>query len=236
MAMKRKRSAVYGARKRSRGVRRKVRAMRMSRSMRSKRRYSGKAPIVTVKRTRYSQNWVPATTTTSDFLKQFNVNSGALPDFTSYAATFEEYRVLRVTAKFVPRYTSFDGANTTDTTLPGVTNQAQTHCTILFDLYGDYTPTGTYGSTSYNAMCDSGKVYSKNCNRPFYITWKPTVASGSVTGATNRYVRAKWIKTTDTALAHIGPCVYMHDVNFTGVFGQAFDIFYTTTVQYRGIK
>ena len=54
--------------------------------------------------------------------------------------------------------------------------------------------------------------------------------------AAARYERGKWYSTTFAGVQHRGAHVFVQDVNFTGVFGQAWDVFCTMDVSFAGMK
>lgn len=78
---------------------------------------------VNVERTWWSANWTPSTTATNGFWRYITVNLGACPNVSEYTNLFEQYKINKLTFTLRPRYDSFSGENTTDTTPPGVTNQ-----------------------------------------------------------------------------------------------------------------
>ncbi len=47
--------------------------------------------------------------------------------------------------------------------------------------------------------------------------------------------RAPFISTVNTGVPHKGVHIFMNDVNLTGLFTQAFDIFYTYNMSFNGL-
>lgn len=207
------------------------RKMRLARSLRPKQ------PQMTVTRTVWTQNWVPATTATTDFWKYLTTNLAQLPDVSQYQNLFEEYRINNLTFVFRPRYDNFAGNDTTDTTLPGVTNQGMTHLHVIVDPKSVITPSGTYTFNTLNTFLEQGKVRSYTGNKPVTIKVKYPCITDDVNGTANTVIRrAKFIRTDQTAIPHRGIHVFAQDVNLTGVFGQSWDIFIKYSITFRGMR
>ena len=85
---------------------------------------------------------MPATTNTIDFYRYYTFTVNQIPNWSEYQALFDEYKVNWFKYTFRPRYDSFAGNDTTDTTLPGVTNQSTTYLHTLVDPKTYITPSG----------------------------------------------------------------------------------------------
>jgi hypothetical protein len=197
-------------------------------------------PAVTVQRTWWSGNWTPSTTTTADFWRFITVNLGACPNVTEYTALFDSYKVQSVTFILRPRYDGFNGENTTDTTLPGVTNQGATRVHVLIDPKSIVSPTGTYTSATLNTFLEQGsKVRTYSGSRAVTIPIRYPVFIDDINGtAASMYKSTKttWFSTANTGITVRGAHVFLQDINLTGVFGQSFDIFTTMTVSFKGMR
>lgn len=223
MAIKRK----FTGRRRAYGAKRRRTSPRKSPAM--------NGAMCRIKRTFHWQTWTPATTTTGDFWKFLNPRLVDLPSSNELIAVFDQYKIGGVKLTFRPRYTSFDGANTTDTTAPGVTNQGNTHVHYIVDQASNTIPSGTYTSANLNTFLENGSVKSRMGTRAFSIYYRPrtNVATGS--GPQKR--GGQWNSCTGSSdLAQNGVHVFLQDVNMTGVFGQAFDIFVTFYMAFRGSR
>lgn len=214
---------------RPRKYRRMARTMRPSRAIMQSH--------VNVERTWYSANWTPNTTGTNGFWRYITVNLGACPNVTEYTNLFEQYKINKVTFVLRPRYDSFSGENTTDTTLPGVTNQGATRVHTVIDPRSNLTPSGTYTSTTLNTFLENGKVKTFSGNKAITIPIKyPAYVNdvNNVAGAENPLCRGRWFSTAATTIEFRGCHIFLQDVNLTGVFGQSFDIFTTMSMSFKG--
>lgn len=186
------------------------------------------------KRTFYSFSWSPATTTTGDFWKYIELTASAIPSNGEYAAVFDQYKINGFKYTFRPRYDGFEGSNTTDTTLPGVSNQAGTMLHIINDPTSTTSPSGTYTVATLHTFMENGNVRTYSGNRPVSVYVKPLIYDTVTGGSTSR--RPGWIPWSNTAIPHRGFHVFTQDTNMTGVFGQAWDVYVTVYFQCRGMK
>lgn len=213
----------------------------MRRYMRRSRRVPrGIVPnFVTVNRTWWSANWTPSTATTNDFWRYITVNLAACPNVTEYTNLFEQYKINSITFTLRPRYDSFSGENTTDTTLPGVTNQGATRVHTVIDPRSALTPTGTYTSATLNTFLENGRVKTFSGNRPITIPIRSPAYVNDVNntaGAENPLCRGRWFSTGATSITFRGCHIFLQDVNLTGTFGQSFDIFTTMNMSFKGAR
>lgn len=228
--------------KRSRATRptmpRKRRMLRKPRIPRpvGTRKWANNGAIVSIKRRWYGGNWVPNTTTTNDFFRNINVTLSGVPSNAEFVNLFDFYRISGFKVELVPRYDSFAGNDTTDTTLPGITNQAGNMVHYAIDPYNFDTPAGTYVTATLNPFLEKNNVKTLSGNRKmsFYVS-RPGV-SMTVGGSTGGRTRGPWISTGSTTVPHYGVQIFLQDVNLTGTFGQAYDIFYTAYCQFKGIN
>lgn len=193
-----------------------------------------------VTRTWWSGNWSPNNVSTSDFWRYITVNLGACPNVAEYTALFDSYKILSVTFILRPRYDGFNGDNTTDTTLPGVTNQGATRVHVLIDPKSTVSPSGTYTSSTLNTFLEQGsKVRTYSGNRPVTIPVRYPVFIDDINGtaaSTYKSTKTTWFSTANTGITIRGAHIFMQDVNLTGVFGQSFDIFTTMNMAFRNPK
>lgn len=225
--------------KRSRTVRKTVRR-------RVRRRMMGPRPRIfrprfgnqtaLVKRTFWHSNWTLGTASTSDFWKYFTVALTSLPSSAELTSLWDRFRIAGVRVTFRPRYTGFGGENTTDTTLPGITNQAGNYVHIINDPYSNLTPTGTYNTTTLNAFLENGNVKTYQGMKPFSFYVKPAIDRYLGGASSASRIRSPWMLTTAANQQHSLFHAFQQDVNMTGTSGQSFDIFMTMYVQLRGLK
>lgn len=223
MAVKRRRS--------SRRMRRRTRRKTSKRMLRRKR----STPRVTsFKRTCWSTNFTPTAASTSGFWVYFTTTFASISNNAEYVALFDQYKINAVKYTFRPRYDSFAGNDTTDTTLPGVTNQGGTMVHTIADPTSNVVPTGLYGASNLNTFLENGNVRTRTGNKAFSVYFKPMVDDSMATGTERK--RASWLPTTNTTIVHNGFHCFFQDVNLTGTFGQSFDIYITYYFQCRGMK
>lgn len=210
------------------------RRFNISRPVRYTRPHGGSMMRVT--KTWYAGNWSPNTTTVAGFWQYFTASLAQMPEVSMFSSVFESYRINWIKWTLRPRYTGFDGANTTDTTLPGVTNQGSCDLHVIIDPKSITTPSGTYSSTTLNSFLQSGRVRSYSGTKPINILVKYPCVLDDVNGVTqSKAVRSSYYDCS-TTLAHRGAHLFISDVNLTGTFGQSFDIFTTMNVTFKGQK
>lgn len=195
-----------------------------------------KTNALSFKRTWYGGTWTPNSSTTTGFMQQMNYQFNTMPFVAEYVNLFDEYKINAIKLVFRPRYDGFNGNDTTDTVLPGVTNQGATRVHVCSDLYGNYTPAGAYTNGTFNNFFEQGNVKSYSGNRAISLYWKPTVLEYANPNSSQKKIRSKWYPVIEPGVQHFGPTVFMQDVNLTGTFGQAFDMFITFYGQVRGAR
>lgn len=215
---------------------RMVKYYKKKRTYRKKRTYKRKMRIprrlpkdgtVLIKRTAWQFNWTLGTATTTDFWKYQGFNLQQLPSWAEITNLWDRYRIAGVKVTFRPRYDSFAGNDTTDTTTPGITNLQGSYVHIINDPYSAVTPSGTYNTTTLNSFLEQGNVRSYQGTRPFSFYVKPTVDVTLNGVAQARRAKAPFVNTTQANFAHYGYHAFQQDINMTGASGQSFDIFYT---------
>lgn len=215
---------------------RKTRKYRKGRA-RLYRRVLSKQPMVNVTRTWWSQNWVPAVTNTTDFWKYLSISISSIPNVSEYTNLFDAYKVNSLTFTLRPRYDNFAGNDTTDTTLPGVTNQGGNQVHVIIDPKSPVTPSGAYSSANLNSFLENGKVKTYMGHNPIKIHVKYPCLADDVNASTNSiFRRCPYISTAVPGAVIRGAHVFIQDVNFTGVFGQSYDLFVTANVTFKGMR
>lgn len=229
MVMKRSRASTNLRRR----VRRRYapkRKMRISRAL--------SVNTVMLKRKTWAGNWQPSTATTADFWKYYGYNLAQVSGYQDITNMFDEYRICALKYEFHPRFSGFNGNDTTDTTLPGVTNQSGTKLHIIVDKKSTLTPTGTYTSSTFNTLMENGDVRTYSGNRiiKVYVS-RPTIGEVLTGGATvQQFKEAPWLRTDNGIVQHFGFHAFAQDNNFNGSFGQSWDIFVTAYVMARNLR
>lgn len=215
------------------------RMRRMTKKRRIVRRRRVRGARLNVKRTFWVENWTPNTTTTNGFWRYYQTSIGVMPSIAEFTAMFDQYRINAVKITFRPRFDNFGGNDTTDTTLPGVTNQAGCMMHVCKDPYSVVGPTGTYTSANLNAFFEQGNVRTYTGNRAFSVYYKPTI-NKTVDGAggSNNVERARapYINSNNIQVVHNGFHVFAQDVNLTGTFGQSFDVYITYYMTWKNLR
>ena len=154
-------------------------------------------------RTTYSENWTPNPNSTNGFYRYYQLNLSNVNNFGEFTALFDQYKINAIVYKFVPRYDGFSGNDTTDTTLPGVTNQGATRMHIMVDPYSVDGPTGAYTSATLNSFLERGSnIKTYDGGKTFTVYFKPTY-NNTVEGSNTNRVPSKWLNTTTPTINHL---------------------------------
>lgn len=196
-------------------------------------RYNGGRVLRVTKKFWYF-SWTLSVATTNDFWRYWAVGTANIPEINSMRDLFESYKINWIEYEMRPRYDNFAGNDTTDTTLPGVTNQGGCDVHICVDPKNTVTPTGTYNSTTLNNFLCSGRVKTYKGHQPIKFRIKYPCVRDDINGvATQKAVRATWYDMSSQP-SHYGAHVFISDVNQTGTFGQSYDVFCTINISLKG--
>lgn len=194
-------------------------------------------PQVRVQRTFWLSNWTPSTATTNDFWRYYSFNLTLMPDYTQFATIFDTYKLHSFTLILRPRYDSFAGNDTTDTTLPGITNQGGNSVHVIIDPSSTVSPSGAYTTSTLNSFLEHGRVRSYQGNRPIYIKCKYPCYIDDVNNTPGSdYKRSNWFNTNANGVSLRGIHAFVQDVNMTGNFGQSYDVFMQCDISFKGMK
>lgn len=196
-----------------------------------------KQPYLRVQRTFWLQHWVPGATATNDFWRYYSVTANNLPSIGEFSGVFDKYKLYSFTITLRPRFDSFAGNDTTDTILPGVTNQQGNHVHVVIDPSSPNSPIGTYNSTTLNQFLENGKVRTYNGIRPIRIKVNyPCFVDDINNTAASVYKRCSWMSLNNLGVTFRGAHIFIQDPNLTGVFGQAYDVFITMDIGFKGLR
>lgn len=182
---------------------------------------------LTFKRKFFVENWQPNTITTNGFWRLFNVAPSLLPEWSSFISIFDVYKVTGVLIEFVPKYSEFSGNDT-------VANRAGTKVHVVNDPYSIVAPSGLYNSATLNSMLEQGNCKTYSGNRTVKVFTRPTTFWD--VGGSQMVKRSTFIRTDSGNTGHKCCHVFMQDQNFTGVFTQNFDIFYTYYITFKNLR
>lgn len=232
--MKRARKAPVRAAKRPRYMRR----ARMARVPRAP-KFSNQA--MSVVRKQYLYSWQPSVATTDGFWRNNFVTLSSLNNVTDFTSLYDFYRINAVKFEWIPKFDSFSGNDTTDTTLPGSTNVGQPFVSLCMDNKAQTLPFGVYGSATYNAFLEQGRIkFVRNSRLPFSQYNRCVIIDNPNTNSTvtNNYVRSKWLPTSSTGVSHFIGQIYINDTNFstTAFTSQVYDCIATFYMQFKGIR
>lgn len=209
-------------------------------SKRYKRTYKRKVPrfvrpsTLAVKRTFWREHWTPNTTTTAGFWRYYQFTPDLIPNWADYTSIFDQYKVNALKFTFRPRYDAYDGSNTTDTTLPGITNAFSTRAYVVNDPYSTIGPTGTYSLPIFNSFLEQGDAKMYSGNKDVVVYFKPTINTTTEAGNNHR-IKAPWLNVNFNN-AHNGFHIFLQDSNFAAVFAQSYDVFITAYMSFRNMR
>ncbi len=198
-----------------------------------------RSQALSLKRTFRLEYWQPSTATTNDFWRYYSFTWAQLPSLSEFQALFDTGRISAIKVTFRPRFDNYSGNDTTDTTAPGITNQTGTNVHVIVDPKWVGAPTGTYSNATLNTFLEQGGVRSYKGTSPFSIYFKPTINQtvGAVQGMRRRAPFLLLDSSSNaTGSPHYGFHIFMQDPNMNGSFGNAYDVFVTYYMQFRGTK
>lgn len=187
-----------------------------------------------VKRKFWWFNWTLSTASTPGFWRYLSISLSDMPSNAEIVNLFDQYKITGIRYELHPRFDSFAGNDTVDTTQPGITNQAGVMVHVVNDPRSLLTPSGTYTAANLNTFMEQGRVKTHRGIKPVVIYHKPTISQSQTTGS--RQIRAPWLQTANTTVVHSGAHVFTQDVNLTGISGQSYDVFVTMYMLCRGSR
>ncbi|MBV6343385.1 hypothetical protein [Candidatus Magnetobacterium casense] len=217
--------------KRKRPYQSKRRRFNIARPM----RYRMPVGVTKIQRTFNSSYWQPSAASTVDFWKQFQFTLDQMPSYTELTPLFDQYKINAIKVRFVPRFDSFAGNDTTDITPPNITNLAGTQLHIIKDQRTTMAPAGTYTRANLNTFLENGKVRSYTGNRPITVYFKPAVTQ-TVGNAQSSFTWSPWLQTSQPAIVHYGFHAFASDINMSGNFGNSWDVFTTYYLMVKGLR
>lgn len=192
-------------------------------------------PSMTVQRTFRADTWTPGVSSTGDFWRYLTTALNDCPNILEYSNLFDTYRINWIKYTLRPRYDMFAGNDTRDTTLPGVSNQAGTMVHVMIDPKSDVVPFGAYTYSVLNAFLENGKVKTYQGTKPISILVKYPCMLDDVNGNTRANIRrSTFLNTGMPNIQHRGVHIFLQDVNMTGTHNQAFELFVTMSVTFKG--
>lgn len=189
--------------------------------------------VVSVKRTFWSELWLPNATTTNGFWRYYAPSISAMPSLAEFQAVFDQYKINGVTLTFRPKFDSYAGNDNTSAS----TNRSSTQVHYIVDKTSNITPTGTYSSTTCNSFLENGGVKSRTGLRPVNIFYTPMIANTQQGVNDASRTKPRWLSLANASgILQNGVHVFMQDSNFANNQTQAFDVFITYYMQFRGLR
>lgn len=188
---------------------------------------------VSVTRTFWREAWLPTATSTNDFWRYYAPTMAMLPSVAEFAAVFDQYKINGVKITLRPKSDNFAG---NDNTVAG-TIRALSNVHYLVDKYSNVTPTGIYSSATCNAFLENGKVKSLQGTQPVEIYFKPAIANTNQGISDSERTGPKWLSLANSqGVLQNGVHVFIQDFNFANSQTQAYDVFFTYYMQFRGLR
>lgn len=192
-------------------------------------------PTLSLKRTFWYEYWSFGTATVDNFWRYYQPPMAILPNLSEYSALFDQYKINGIKITLRPRWTGFDGADTTST----ASNKPLQSVHYIVDPLSQITRAGTYGASTFNTFCENGNVKSVVGVKPINIYWKPMHNEDAGTGITNaRLVGPRYLSfASATNVQQNGVHIFLQDPNFANAAtGWGYDVFFTYYFQVRGMK
>lgn len=180
-------------------------------------------------------NWSFSTLTTAGFYRVIAPAFGDMPSVAEYQALFDVFKVTGVKITLVPRFgeVQLPAASTGALTA----YNSQFNITVGLDRNSATAPTGTYGVSSFNDMCEKcDNVKTYKFDRPITYFYKPNVRSSTV--ASTSLGPCPWISTDQVNDNQLGSRVYIHDNNFAANASivPSIDLIYTFYFKCKGSR
>lgn len=183
-------------------------------------------------------NWPFNTTTTGGFYREITPNLQQILNVPEYQVLFDMYIVDRIAVHVVPRFGDVVLPATGNTNQTIQTNNNQLYATIGKQTGRIVTPTGTYGSTSYNtflANVNNPKMFK--LDKPFTYSFKPHVTEEIASGRLSIKTQP-WTSLDAPDLPLIGCLMYISDTNFSAINTSfmGVDLHYTFYFRCKGSR
>lgn len=233
-----------------RGMKRKGSKKKASKPKRQ--RKSAGSKVLNVKRTVCLGQFAPGTLTTDGFYKKMTVSLqtgftsnngtslGGLTNLTEFTALFDQYKLLAFKVVLRPQNRDYNLSQLNPST--GTTFYGFPYVSVMRDPFDVVAPSGTYGRTVYNSFLEQGgdKVKTYRGDKEIKIYCKSWVPDnyGNVGAPSVRWTRPKWtqLDANGQAMQHYGYTLFFHNQNFDATTFNAYDVFVTYYLKFRGSR
>jgi len=187
------------------------------------------------KRTFWGGTWDWNNVTTSGFFRRIYASLSLLPNYSEYAALFDEFKMHGVKVTFHPRY----GIPVQQQQINSTAYTNQVYITYAPDTHGDPSnvASGLYNSSTYNSFLEmvGSRAKTKPIRGPISVYFKPTFAMTD----NNQTVMKNpgWLNfNSNGSETMYSAWAFIHDYNFANADAAAtsFDIQYTYYFSARG--
>lgn len=200
-------------------------------------RPSRNIPEVSFTRTTWITTWDWSTVSVGGYYRAILPIFNQIQNYAEYTQLFNLYKIKGIKVTLLPRYG--------EVVAPASSTAGQTSYNNQFYVtWGQQqgnivVPSGTYGSTTYNIMCENiYNIRTQKLDKPVSYFFRPNIAqSVGVSGA--EIIRAPWLSTTDGVdVSHIGLLAMIHDANFAALEQPGFsvDLQYTFYFACKGTR
>lgn len=197
------------------------------------RRSMNMLPMIKIARTFWFELWQPSAVATSNFWRYYAPSISSLPALSEFTALFDQYKINGVKITLRPKFDNYAGNDNTSVS----TTRQSTNVHYIVDPNSNVTPTGVYSSATCNAFLENGRVRSSSGTRTINIYYRPKIAATNQGISDSERTGPRWLSLANSqAVLQNGVHIFMQDSNFANNQTQAFDVFYTYYMQFRGTK
>lgn len=184
-----------------------------------------------VKRKVRLQTWLFSAATTDGFWRYYTIAVNSLPGISDYLNTFEEYKICALKYEFIPQYTQVTYNDTGSVTQP-----AYTLWLAADPRTSTINPTGTYSTGTFNNFlqeCNTARTFKQG--RTGTVFYRPTIAESLAGTTTDKFIKAPWLRSTNSAALHFGHHAFIQAHNFAAP-DLDIEVYVTMYVKFRGAK
>lgn len=184
----------------------------------------------------YRQLWTWSTVATSDFWRNYTISLADAPNYASYTAMFEKYRINWVKFTFYPQFDSVNlPASSTATPIAG-----KQYLVTAANPDNTVVPAGTYVASSLNNMMASQQCKVQQFNRPIKVLIRdPKVLEDTTAAVSSRSLTSPWLFTTASGslITHNACQAFWYQTGFDTTPGATYaDVYVTMSVTFKDTK
>lgn len=199
----------------------------------------GPNSIMNMRRRYYAYSWTPGTAAVNDFWRNNFIQFNNIPNFQEVTNLYDYYRIRAIKFSWFPRSTQYNGADTTDTTAPGITNSGVLQVVLMNDNKSAITPAGTYTSATLNNLLEQDRTRLLMGHRPIHQYNRAVYQDNfGVGGGATAFKAGTWISTNNITVPHFVGQIFVYDSNFSGFSlpANTLDCYITVYFQVKGLR